>query len=79
MRTGHVEYWVRGVPVNTPMPDRGVGTPVCTMCEERVDTGISFHGNGALCMSCISELRQELWERISLVATRRQPKGDPDG
>ena len=75
---GHVEFWVHGVPVNTPMPERGVGTPICTACETKVDTGISFISNGALCMTCMNELRQELWERIGKVL-KRQPKGDQDG
>jgi len=72
----HIEFWVHGVPVNTPMPDRGVGTPLCTHCEKPVDTGISFHNDGSLCMGCINELRQELWERIQAFVRRQPENGD---
>jgi len=75
---GHVEFWVHGIPVNTPSPDSRVGSPICMECEVVIDTGISFHGNGALCMSCIDALRQRLWDRMGKVLSC-QPKGDQDG
>jgi len=71
-----IEFWINGRSTETPLPDDRLGVPGCMRCDQKVDTGIAFRGDGAICRVCLDEIRNELWERMGR-AISRDPK--PEG
>lgn len=66
----HVIFWVNGSPIDIPLSDRGIGHPICMGCENHINTGIVFRGNGGICKNCMDEFRNDLWDAINRILNK---------
>lgn len=70
MTHDHVIFWVNGRQIGTPLPDHGIGQPICMGCELPLDTGMVFRGNGAVCYKCISEFHNDLLQIMGEILSK---------